>query len=228
MSLDTLSTTIANNKNENKKTKRMFSSKTEVNDEIVISSSSISIIELPEIRRRRLIYDGTNDSFILGHASNGVLGVANGIGGTQILLGDYRGATGVYDIILPGNIWNWLISSTENAYWVGASSTCTVTADTSIAFTVGEIFQSNKLSIQSNNITKATMTINEDLITTLSNLTFALSVDGTNYETVTLSNQHTFTDVGKTLYLKITASGTAQIDLKDSNGIRHLISISVQ
>jgi len=39
----------------------------------------------------RNIYNGTADSFILGHATNGKLGVQTGVGGGSVLLGDYRG-----------------------------------------------------------------------------------------------------------------------------------------
>ena len=40
----------------------------------------------------RNIYDGSYDSFILGHATNGKLGVQTGVGGTSVVLGDHRGS----------------------------------------------------------------------------------------------------------------------------------------
>jgi hypothetical protein len=220
---------IAGTSNTQTSLKRSTVKKSAVQNKFQIGQSSVNIIELPEIRETRLIYSGGNDSFVLGHSTNGVLGVANGVGGSQIVLGDYRTSYSVERIVNPNNTWRWLLSSLENSYWVDTgNTTCTVTAGSSISFALGEVLQTNRLAIEdiSVYISSASLVINEDNITNSGNLTFYLSAnDGANWESVALNSGQSFTNTGRFLKLRIVASGNATISLKDSDGIRSPIEI---
>ncbi len=55
------------------------------------------------VAKRRII--GGSDSFIFGHDVNGVLGVANGLGGGQIILGDTVGDATI-ELMRRAYIWN--------------------------------------------------------------------------------------------------------------------------
>lgn len=210
---------IAGNINDTKKTKTMFASKSDVNDELVIASTNVKIIDLPEVRETQTI-NGTN-CFILGNPSYGLLGTGQ-LGDSD--LSSYLAT----NIVNPNNTWQWLMSSLENTYWVNTGvTTGTVTADTSIVFTTGQIFQTNKLSTTSSNILKATLSINPSNITSIANLTFYLSANnGSNFEVITNGVEYTFANVGTNLMLKVVASGNATISLKDSKNVRTPIQIS--
>jgi hypothetical protein len=218
---------LAGTSNTQTSLKRSTVTKSNIQNKFQIGQGSVNLVDLPEIQETNVIYSGGNDSFVLGHASNGVLGVANGVGGNQIVLGDYSTSYTVNEIINPNNIWRWMLSSIENSYWVDTvNTTATVTAGSDIDFNVGEILQTNKLSTEATNIDKATLIIESGNITSSGNLTFALSADnGANFETVTLGTEHTFTNKGTNLKLKITASGNANIALKNSRGTRTPIEI---
>ena len=77
-------------------------------------------------------------------------------------------------------------------------------------------------------IINATLNIESTQITNGSNLTYYLSADdGTNFEQVTLGTQHVFTNTGKKLKLKIVASGSAQIDVDDSDDYSYPVEVRV-
>jgi len=152
--------------------------------------------------------------FVLGSSIVGILGT-NKLGSGNIL--EYA----VSQIVNPNKIWYWLMSSLENDYWEHTDSTATLTAGTSIGFVGVQTFQTTKLSTESSNITSATLSIESDNITTVTNLTFYLSADnGANWEEVTNGTGHTFTNTGTNLRIKIVSSGNASIALKDSDNIR--------
>lgn len=64
------------------------------NDETIIIEEGATIISSQNI----------GHSFVLGHPTNGKLGVANGIDGQQILLGDYRETAIILQITNVNNI----------------------------------------------------------------------------------------------------------------------------
>lgn len=99
------------------------------------------------------------------------------------------------------------------------NTTATVnTSAHSISFTTGETFRSNPIFLyKTTTITKATLSIPSTQITGSANLSFYLSADGgSNWESVTLGTQHTFTNTGSDLRIRIDASDTASIVFNDS------------
>lgn len=232
-----LANLIAGNINTQTNLKRSTVTKSNIQNRIQIGSGVVNEIDLPEVWETNLIYSGGNDSFILGHATNGKLGSPQlGVGGNQIVLGDYSTSYAVQRIINPpdtaglGKIWYWLLTSLENTYWVlVADTTATVTANTSIGFTAGQTFRSNNLSTESSNITRATLLITASNITGAGNLTYYLSANGgTNWEAVSLNTEYTFLNAGTNLRLRIDASGAATIALKATDLVRTPIGISYQ
>ena len=95
-----------------------------------ISNETLIIEEGPTVVKQQNLYNGVNDSFILGHSLNGKMGVANGVGGTQILLGDYRSASTFKSVSSPNNIFH------EHFRYNTFLSTGTATWDTTTDFRV--------------------------------------------------------------------------------------------
>lgn len=207
--------------------KRTIVTKSNIRNKFQLGQGSINLADLPEIWETNLIYSGGKDSFVVGHSVNGVIGTANGVGGTQIVIGDFSTSFVIQQIVNPNNVWRWMLSSLENTKWVDTgTTTATVTANTDIDFTSGEIAQTNALTTEATNIDRATLVMESGNITSLGNLTLQLSADGgSNFETVTLGTEHTFTNKGTSLKIKITASGNANIALKNSVGTRTPIEV---
>lgn len=148
--------------------------------------------------------------FILGNTSFGILGTST-LGGTLPAQTTQR-------VINPNGIYYEALRETT----FKDTSNTTATWDTTNfrwTFTTGQIIQTLPISKDPNiTITNATIVINSSQITNPSNLTYQLSANGgANFETVTLGTQHVFTNTGTELILKITASGSAQIDIDDSD-----------
>jgi len=148
--------------------------------------------------------------FILGNSNHGILGT-NPLGGT-------RPSFSVTSVVNPNNIYKESLRTDE---FKDASNT-TATWDTTNfrwTFTTGQVIQTLAISKDATvTITNATLSIESSQITSSGNLTFFLSADGgTNFEQVTNGANHLFTNTGTELKLKITASGSAQIDVDDSD-----------
>lgn len=189
--------------------------------------NKVQLREGPTIVKERNIYTDSNDSFILGHATNGVLGTANGVGGNQIILGDYTSSWVTQKIVNPDNTWRELIRDTT---FKDASAT-TGTWDTTNyewIFANGNIIQTTSIFYNNETITDAEININEDNITNSGNLTYYLSANGgSDWESATLNSSHIFTSTGTDLRLKIEASsGTAKISADDSNSNTTAIEVT--
>lgn len=148
------------------------------------------------------------NSLVLGNTVNGVLGVANGVNGSQILLGAQNVTTEVERVINYNNIYierltynNFEDTSNTTADWD--------TTNKEIDFTSGEVAQSLSVYKDDGIVGKATLSLEG---TTLGNLTLELSANGgTNWETVGNQAEHTFTNTGTDLRFRFTASGNAKV-----------------
>ena len=87
-------------------------------------NKDMSIESLSTIVQTKEIFDASDDTFVLGHPTNGKLGVANGVGGNQIVLGDHRGATITERVTNPNNTWKDFIRDTY--HWDTTNSNATV------------------------------------------------------------------------------------------------------
>jgi len=241
-SINNLSNVLSSSGNVQGNLKTSTITKSNTFSRIQIANSTVNLMDMPEIRETKSIAgdillwgnsvfgiwnsfkwgNSSSTSFVLGNSLAGVLGISK--------LGSQSSSYQVREIINPNRIFRWLLSSAENTYWVDTgNTTATVTASTSIAFTTGQILQTNKLSTEYYNLSDAIFIINGSNITNSSNLTYYLSADnGSNFEAVTLNTLHTFTNVGKNLIIKIVASGNATISLKNSVGIRSPIAIDYE
>lgn len=99
----------------------------------------------------KTIYNNTSDSFVLGHPQNGVLGVANGIGGHQIYLGDHRGPSVMLRVSNPNNIF-W--ENFRDVLYQDTSNTCTwdITTDYRAEFSGNQICAIKRLFYDSSSI----------------------------------------------------------------------------
>lgn len=111
-------------------------------------SESLNIEEGPTQLKKR----NAGDAFIIGHSVNGVLGTANGTGGTQITLGDGKiGATTINRVTNPGNVFH------EHFRYSNFNDSTVTTAnfDTTnfnVAFDVNEIFQTPSIFLNQQSI----------------------------------------------------------------------------
>lgn len=143
-------------------------------------TESIEVFEITADIYTQPIHNGVNDSFILGHPTNGVLGIANGVGGNQIVLGDYRGTQTVSRIINPFNTYRERFNNdtfkdaTTTADWATIAGTC--------RFTVNEIAVSEIIALNDETYTQVNLVAEG---TNLTNLTFEVRFDGSNWETIT-------------------------------------------
>jgi len=142
-------------------------------------------------------------SFILGSASNAVLGT-NALGAAS------RVETTLW-IVSPNNIFREHFRDT----FFEAGATTAGWGDTSgqLDFTNTEIAVSNSIALNDGTVLKGTVSV---VLSTgsLSDLSFELSADGgSTFESVTHNVEHTFTVTGTDLRFRITASGTVKVVL---------------
>lgn len=201
----------------NDKTKRMFANSTDINDEFILTSSNLKIWDMPEIvLTRDISADTIWDNFNWDEKNWD---------------DSYSSSQVVADIINPNNTWRWLLSSMENTFWVSGSSNVLINTGTSITLSSGSSIMTNRLTMLSGSITSATLSIPEDNVTNPSYVIYKLSADdGSNFETVSLSTEHTFTNTGRYLRLYIEhnsgTSANAVISIKDTQGVRTPIQIT--
>jgi len=140
--------------------------------------------------------DNATYSFILGSSKAGILGTS--------CLGSNLSPETMERIMWPDKTYkeNFVDTDFENASttadWADVSGVCT--------FTNGEIAVSE--IVYDNNVTITRAKLTADSTT---NLTFHMSVDGTNWESCTSGTTLTFANVGRELQWKATASGVASL-----------------
>jgi len=169
----------------------------------------VEVIGQPTMFKKQNI----GDQFIVSHPINGVLGVANGIGGTQIVLGNSK--IGPLSLFAVVNSVNTYIEMFKTITFKHVSTTANWnTTTTQIEFTAGQFAVSEKIAFNAETYITATL---KALGTGLTNLMFELSSDGgTTYETVTNNVAHVFVNADTTgLRFRITASGVATITRLD-------------
>jgi len=149
-------------------------------------------------------------SFILGHSVNGVLGVANGVDGEQIVLGEAGRSTTLIQKLNPNKVFR---ENFRDNYFEDTGVTTADWADTEgeLDMTSGEIAQSDSIAYKDGVISKAIITITLSS-GSVSDLAIQLTANGgTNWEDVSDSTEHSFANVGEELKFKITASGSVTI-----------------
>lgn len=132
--------------------------------------------------------------------------------------GAYANSLVVIRVINANNTWRDYLRDTD--FVDTGSTTATVsTANFDITFTGVQTYQTVSIFTNSKTIIQATLKIDTTNITSAGNLTYYLSANGgSNWETVTLDTEHTFTNTGTDLRLKIVSSANAAIDIDDSDG----------
>jgi len=182
-----------------------------------IFTEQLRIWEEPEI-----IYDkDIDDSFILSHAVNGVMGTATAMGGGQVVLGDTTNTETLLRIQPQGDTWiNFLRSTPTNgtAYgFVGVSSGTATTATTyrlDLASGGSAVWFLAKNARSS--YSRILPFIDEDADRTSmvfsggsANTILSVSPDNSTWQTLTNKSESTLTTPASTLYFRIQASGTA-------------------
>jgi len=125
-------------------------------------------------------------------------------------------------VICPNNTFKDFLRDT--LLWDTTNSTATFnTTNHQISFTDGEIAMC-KIFQNSQNVMSALL---KKVGNVSGSLSYHLSADNkAHWESVSLSNSHTFTNAGNVLWLKITSSGSSQIDIENANGLSIPIQVS--
>lgn len=152
----------------------------------------------PQPRYRKMTTQTIEDSCILGHPANGVLGTAK--------LGDRRGSEA-----------NSFIQQYENSYtenfidadFEDSTGTASWSTTGSVTFTSGQIALSSSIDYANGTITTATLTSTE----VSGSFDYEMTADGTNWESATSGVAHTFSDTGTDLRWRATenAASTGEI-----------------
>lgn len=167
-----------------------------------------------------LVYTNTiGHTFVFGHSVNGKLGTANGVDGSQIVLGE-AGRSGLVlsKVVNQNNLFreNFRVTTFKgsgNADWDTtnhrlASST---SSNHSIPHQTHQEF--NTMFLNGETITKATVNATETRWNPNDKIAYFLSADGgNNYEEATLGVSHTFTNTGQELKGKVVFFGNGGKD----------------
>jgi hypothetical protein len=154
---------------------------------------------------------GGGHAWIIGDPVNGVLGTANGVDGSQILVGSANLGTGssVNYVFNPNNLFNERFNF--NTYINTGSSTGAQTA-ASGTYTLdnGEVLQSQTIFIdQTNNVYTVRVNVESDHNSYLTPQVRCLTRSGSAYpwETVTFGTDYTMVSNDEQLQYKLTCSG---------------------
>lgn len=159
---------------------------------------------------------GGGHAFIIGDTTNGVLGTANGVDGSQITLGTASLGTGTseYYIFNPSNLFNERFNFTTFVDTTNSTGTQSTSAGT---YTVGsgEILYSGNVIYEPNtNIYRVKVYVDADDDTLLTAYVRTLTRAGSAYpwEPVTLSTNYELTTPEEKLQYRVDCSGgTAEI-----------------
>jgi hypothetical protein len=197
---------IANSENTQTNLKRSTVNKSFVSSTVLISSGEFTSYDGP-----LTIEDETfGHSFVLGSTTNGVLGVANGEDGEQIVLGKAGTVLTTRQIINEGKVFT---ERFETSLFEDTGVTTADWGDTEgeLVMTTGEIAQSESVAYKDGDISKATITLTLSS-GSVSDVAIQLTADGgSNWENVSNATQHSFANVGEELKFKLTASGSVTI-----------------
>lgn len=188
-----------------------------VRDEL---TSEPSVHDIPKVKNDTIrvemgpissILDNPGHSFILGSSSNGLLGINTATSdGQQQVLGSAGEITSVLRVLNVAD--NFIERFTFDNFEDTGSTTADWDNDTAHALdmTSSEVAQSLTIAKDvGRTFTRATLIVEG---TGTGNVAYQLSADGgSNFETVTLATQHTFTNTGTDLRFKFTASGNATL-----------------
>ena len=193
-------------------------------------STDSSTIAIPNIFTEQLrlweepaiIYDKDIDnSFILGHSVNGVLGTATGLGGGQVVLGNTNNFETLLRIQPASDSWvNFLRSTPTNGTAYGLSGLSSGTATTATTYRLDLASGGSAVWFLAKNsrstYSRALPFIDEDADRTnmvftggSANTVLSISPDNSTWQAVTNKADATLTTPSSTLYFKIAASGTA-------------------
>lgn len=160
-------------------------------------------------------------SFILGSSTYGVLSIST--------LGSSNVAFNVVKVVNPSNVWRELVRTTqfENSA-VGGTTATWDTTNFKWTFASGQKIVTTEIALNDETIVSATVNINTSQITNPTNLSWYLTADGgTNWEAVTLNTEHTFTNPGTDLRIKVSASGgAAEVAIDDADSVSYPIEVS--
>lgn len=176
------------------------------------SDETIRLIEKSSILSTNTI----GHSFVLGHTTNGVLGVANGVDGQQIVLGEAgRSGLVVLYVVNPNNTFKEMFktttfkdtSSPNTAYWDTTNFKLVMANSNDQTLIYNTVATSSSIFLNLQTITKATIYATE---TKFGNdrILYYLSADGgSHWEECTLGTEHIFTTTGQDLRVRIVFVG---------------------
>ena len=152
-------------------------------------------------------------SFILGSSVNGVLGVANGEDGSQIVLGSAGRVLSVLAVVNPNNIYR---ERFKDASFEDTGVTTADWADTpgTLVMTAGEVAKSSSIAYNNGTITRATLNGTFIVGNPALLITIQLSADGgSHFENVTYGVEHTFLYPGNDLRFRLVSAFSVTMTL---------------
>jgi len=170
------------------------------NETVIIEDNTV------EITKKSL-----GNSWIVGSATNGLVGPNTGtVGGGQQVVGASGRTEVLQAVVNPGKIFR---DRFYDNYFEDTGETTADWGDTSnqLAFTNGEIAQSRSIAYNDGTVTKVLITATASSGDT-ANLTVTATADGTNWESITLGTEHSFSNTGTNLKFKIVASDTVVLN----------------
>lgn len=163
-----------------------------------------------------LVIEGDiGDAFILGHSTNGVLGVANGTDGTQITLGDGKKGSDVWvRVVNPNKTFKEYFrfntfheSSVGTANWDVNNHRLAMDTNPSHMSARATFAETKWIFANIQNVITARVTCDETIWGS-DVITYLLSADdGNTWEEVELNTTHTFTTTGQYLIMRVVFIG---------------------
>jgi len=211
--------TLANNVNAQENLQIATVNKSFLANKFLLGSSNIEVMDLPLI-------DETNTlghSWIVGSSTNGIVGDnINTQDGEQQVVGSAGRTRVVSKIINSANVWRTILSAAENSFWTNTSTTTATVSARLISFTDGQVYITNRLSIEATNLVSA--------IISYGNITGTIAVylsadDGAHWELANNGVSLSFANPGKYLKIKFVSTGVSTIATANSYGVLTPIQI---
>ena len=148
-------------------------------------------------------------SLTFGHATNGVIGTADGIDASQLEMGNSSRVETIQRVVNSNK--RFIERFNFTLFNEDGTTTGDWTGDGSLVLTNGEIAQSTSVALNDGNITNATITVTLSS-GDIADLTLFMDADDSGFETAENTVNLVFEGAGVDLKWKIVAAGNVTVD----------------
>lgn len=189
------------------------------NKNIIVKRFSQDVVVEANTVTMKKNYDG--HSFILGHTTNGVLGTANGIDGSQIVLGEANRSIVLHRVFNPTDVYREHFRDTNfqdtdepnTADWDTTNFRLAMSTSANHATVYNTIAQSESIRYNDGTTITATLSCTETKWNPADLIKYYLTANGgATWEVVTKNTQHTFTVTGTDLKYRVIFFGNGGKD----------------